>query len=331
MQNPVNYAPPDVHAARPATQALRFEQTVARSYVHKSSVTDVLLTDHRRVDAHHYVAAAQWPRQHHFFRTQPGEVDILLVAETVQQATLLIAHAYYAVPVTHHLQPTELLIEPLVGTGDTAGDGQNVIADISIDVLVGGGTCPRDLRSTVTLRRNDTPIARGEVRIRVIPARTYNRIRGARPHSSVPEPFDGDDHDRSVIIDISQPPRSGDDESTTASGREWLIVPPRTQPVFFDGPTDQVPPLVLLEAARQAAQAAQAVCGAAGSHSLRYSLRGTDWVELDRQARLQLHAQTTDKAGLNTLTCIVTQEKDRPSVDIHMTVLPPVIGGRTVS
>ena len=49
-----------------------FSSTVPRELVHRRAISEVFMTDIRRIGEGRYLAAAQWPRLHPFFRSGPG-------------------------------------------------------------------------------------------------------------------------------------------------------------------------------------------------------------------------------------------------------------------
>jgi hypothetical protein len=73
-----------------------FSNTVPRELVHRRAISEVFMTDIHRISEGRYLAAAQWPRLHPFFHAGGGAYDTALIAESLRQATILLAHAWKA-------------------------------------------------------------------------------------------------------------------------------------------------------------------------------------------------------------------------------------------
>ncbi|WP_170290618.1 ScbA/BarX family gamma-butyrolactone biosynthesis protein [Kitasatospora atroaurantiaca] len=221
------------------------QQTVPRKYVHRASVAEVLLTGWRQVQPDHFILGAQWPRTHSFYRPVAGVHDPLLLAETIRQAGMLLAHAGYGVPldypfllwdVSYQADPARMTVEPT-----------------PVDLTI-RATCHelRFRRGVLAGMRCDTDIYRdgerlggGSMRLDCMPPETYARIRGPllaaakRPMVPAQADYRGEAMDR-----VLEP---------TGEPYHWRIQADRRHPVLFDHPVDHVPGMVLVEAMRQAA------------------------------------------------------------------------------
>jgi hypothetical protein len=234
----------------------RLTSTVPREYVHRVAVSEVLLTSWAAVDADTYTARAQWPRGHSFFTTIGGRwQDPLLIAETIRQAGLLLAHAEFDVPLGHQFLLWDLSYSICAEAPAVSESPTELDLHISCHDIVRRGTRLSSMRYTVTLLRNDVPTAIGEARFSCTSPASYLRLRGSHSATStapvlpLPRAERPADVGRVLPHDVVLAPCD-----KAAPGRQLRVDP--THPILFDHPVDHVPGMVLLEAARQAATAA---------------------------------------------------------------------------
>jgi hypothetical protein len=230
--------------------------TVPREYVHRIAVSEVFLTGWWRGRGDSWTVSAQWPRAHTFYGPAHGLHDPVLLIETMRQAGILLSHVAGGVPLDH----------PIIW--------QKVRYDLSPQALRVGST-PTDVLLHVTehevVRRGKRLVsARQEFRIECdgvelgasmldfschSPA-VYRRLRGeysdleyansrALPLPSAATPqLVAREHERDVVL------------SPTDRPDHWRLRVDTSHPVLFDHPVDHAPGMLMVEAARQAAQAA---------------------------------------------------------------------------
>lgn len=93
-------------------ETLRFLQPVTRELVHRSSVSEVFVTDGLHKGGAEFVVAAQWPRDHALYHPdENGRYDPLLFAETLRQAHFYAAHTFFDVPLGHRFVGQDLSFE----------------------------------------------------------------------------------------------------------------------------------------------------------------------------------------------------------------------------
>ncbi|MGW7276606.1 ScbA/BarX family gamma-butyrolactone biosynthesis protein [Streptomyces sp. NPDC054864] len=221
--------------------------TVPCEYVRHSSMAEVFLTSCRRSGDTRFTLTGQWPRAHAFFNGPDGRHDPLQAAETIRQVALYLAHAELGVPLGHHFMPCDL---SFTADPDELAIGE-VPSDLRIDAdctdLVRKGSRLVELGLDVTIRRADRTLATGAVRFVCASPGAYQRLRGTlpdplpahRPSELAPSAF-GRGLPRDVVLASSGQP-----------GR-WRLSPDPDHPVLFDVGDDHIPPMVLMEAARQA-------------------------------------------------------------------------------
>ncbi|MEV8344319.1 ScbA/BarX family gamma-butyrolactone biosynthesis protein [Streptomyces niveus] len=233
---------------------LSWSRTVPRELVHRTSAAEVLLTDvcpspERNV----FDVAASWPRSHPTF-PRDGESlhSPLILVETVRQLGIYLPLSHYGVPPRFRMLITDLYfrldpdLEPRATANSTDVTCRAAVSDIRTraDGTVTG------LRMEVSMRVGAQVFARAGGGARFVSPARYAALRGARAAVRPPVPASdwvrpdlariGAGHARDVMIAV------GDDGALSLRPAD-----PR-HPFFFDHPSDHVPGMVLLEAARQA-------------------------------------------------------------------------------
>nr|BFD91863.1 hypothetical protein KitaXyl93_32230 [Kitasatospora sp. Xyl93] len=237
----------------PATGYDFHDRTVSRHLVHRTAVSEVFLTGWRSTGPYGFLLGAQWPRLHGFYRL-PGDRyhDPVLLAETIRQAGLLIGHAGFGVPRGHHFVMEDLSYaldgSGLPGLAVTTGPASLMLAVDCEDVRMRHGELV-SLRVCVDVTRDGRPIGRGTGRLRVVSPASYARLRGPGRRTAAPRPpapaapeLVGRAQPADVVL------------SPTLAPDTWLLRADATHPVLFDHELDHVPGMLVLEAARQAAQ-----------------------------------------------------------------------------
>ncbi|MGW4561958.1 ScbA/BarX family gamma-butyrolactone biosynthesis protein [Streptomyces sp. NPDC004561] len=224
-----------------------------QSYVHKTAVSEVLVSEWRQVGEDTYVVAARWPEDHSFYRPVHGCHDPLLVAESIRQSVLLLGHAAYGVPFGNPQSWSQFryAVEPaaLVASGAPA----DVELHVSCRDVVRRGGRLAAMTVHVDVVRDGVRLGAGEIDYVGHAPSVYRRVRGryADPAEAMarvvplappmPPARVGREHFEDVVL-----------SPTDAPGRTQLRVDVN-HPTLFDHRVDHVPGMLLLEAARQAA------------------------------------------------------------------------------
>lgn len=119
--------------ARPAAGE-RFHARVGRELVHRLAVSEVFLTGVQRHSDTEFRVFAQWPRWHVFYGFRDGRVDSAIVAETLRQLTVLIAHTGLGVPLGQQFLMPRMTADLTPG----ARLDPSVPSDVTVAVLVSG-------------------------------------------------------------------------------------------------------------------------------------------------------------------------------------------------
>ncbi|MGX9884230.1 ScbA/BarX family gamma-butyrolactone biosynthesis protein [Streptomyces sp. NPDC002276] len=268
-------SPPFATAAIPT---LSWDRSVPRNLVHRKSIAEVLLTDGLALDEGRYLLAAQWSRSHTTFRPGSGDRhDPLLIAETLRQGCLYLCQRFLGVPrrsraviktIGFRLDPAT---EPVVGYGATDVTCRATVYDVR---RVEGLPYPVALSLRLELAAGDAEFGSAEGRARILTEDEYGALRGARA-GALPPP--GEDVRRLPPAAVSASASGGVMVARDGTGSLRVAPADLRHPLFFDHPSDHIPGMVLLEAARQA------VCLTSGNTSGRLTgcrmtaSRFTDW------------------------------------------------------
>lgn len=239
--------------------------TVPRQYVHRAAMAEVFLTDWTKRGPDAFTVRAQWPRAHALFVTQGAHQDPMLLAETIRQTGSLLSHAAYGVPLGHQF----LMWDLTFSASPEAVAAEPVPTELELHVTCRDITRRRGelsrMRYSASVLRDGEPVATGGASFNCVTPSAYRRLRGDRsflPDGELPPPVDpaivGRDRARDVVLSAAPegPAVSGAPAAPAGrSPRRWLLRADTTHPILFDHPVDHVPGMVLLEAARQAAQA----------------------------------------------------------------------------
>lgn len=228
---------------RPSTAS----QTLLGAYTHLRREENLLVTGWQRLSDREFSLAVRWPSVH-------GDLpyDPRILAQTIRQTGLVVAHAECGVPLTHQtmLSALSFALSPDL----RVPRDRRPALDVRIVVEENGGRLrtANALRMSFQVLLDGTEKARAEAEFAWISERAYARFRGARRHVdwaswTVPEPVDARLVSRPSATDVMLSP--GD-----RPGR-WLLRNDPGNHLLFDHPVDHVPGLALLEAADQAARA----------------------------------------------------------------------------
>ncbi|MFE2296937.1 ScbA/BarX family gamma-butyrolactone biosynthesis protein [Streptomyces sp. NPDC059445] len=255
---------------------LSYLRTAPRHLVDRSAIADVLITDWQRTGADTFFLGAQWPRGHAFYTPIAGTwYDPLLAAESLRQASLLVGQTYYGIPRGHRWivgeldievspaalllgsRPAEIRLEVARSPDPDPDPDRAPGADGEPDAGAGAGTTGVMTVEAELLRDDDAFVGAGRISLDVLSPAAYARLRGDRlgPPTGLPRlpeplppPVVGRLDVRDVVLGVPAA-RSG------RGGHTWQLRVDPSHPALFDHPVDHVPAMLLLEAARQAAQA----------------------------------------------------------------------------
>jgi hypothetical protein len=305
---------PGIPTNRVLEQVLSFESTVPRRYVHRQSVTEVFLTDCVPVSGPgRFVLGAQWPRLHGFYRTRAGRYDTMLLAETLRQCVIYLAHTRYRVPLRHPFVMQTLEITAELERLRIGTEAAEVTVTVTVSDVRRRGSQVSGLSAALVFEIDGRRVGSGNGSAAVLTPREYETRRwgdtGPRSIGPVPEymllgpeevgmPCAGD-----VVIG-----------ATEREGR-WRVVPDPAHPVMFDHPSDHLPGMLMLEALRQAARAHRTRPDA---ELASLSVRFHRFVELDLPAEVVVSNTHDDPARMR----VVLEQHGAPTASATLTLAP---------
>ncbi|WP_333733152.1 ScbA/BarX family gamma-butyrolactone biosynthesis protein [Streptomyces sp. IBSBF 3010] len=217
---------------------------------HRPDARDLFPTGVARLGDTRFCVPARWPRAHRFFAPVAGHQDPLLIAETMRQAAMLVCHAELGVPLGDAFVMWELRYTTAAGQLVLGDDPWDVMVEVNCSDVRRRGSGLASMRVDFVLRRGGAVLAVCGSRISCTSAAAYRRLRGDRSAAVAAPPLPalaprtaGRAAERDVVL---APP--------VAPGR-WPLRLDTGHPTLFGRPNDHVPGILLLEAARQAANA----------------------------------------------------------------------------
>lgn len=285
-------APQQTHQRAPS-QTLPSAQ-VPREFVHRPLVDDILVTSWRRLDDSRFSVTAQWPHDHGYFTVNHGRHRLILTAETIRQAGLLLSHTELGVPVGHHFILGDLIFATRAQDLGTETRPTPLTIDVVCSELrMRAGTLISG-RFDMTIRGAGRVVATGHSHVTVTSPAVYRRIRGERLAArralgplptSVPPRLTGSATEHDVLL------------SPTDRPDRWLLRIAPGHAAVVNPANDHVPGMVLLDAAQQAAHALTAPDGfvpyALDTEFRRYAEHGTPCIIEARRVPSALPCTTT--------------------------------------
>lgn len=281
---------------------------VPRKHVHKDDPDQVLLSRCERISDRTFEITADWSRAHALFPLRDRYDDPMLLVETVRQTFPLLCHDAFEVPLGHHL-----LWEDFRYSAHTpallAGPDHPTAVDLKVVCkdVVRRGRRAAALALGIIVRRGGVHLGTAHTRFTIQAPAVYQRLRQGR----------GDAHAMMAgalpLAPPASPPDVGLDTfhnvvlSPTHTPRRWQLRVDVHHPLFFDHPVDHAPGMLLMEAARQTAQAV--------SHPHRVLPAAMEvtfhrYVELDTPCLIEAHPAPHDPHGRPRVLVIMRQDDD---------------------
>ncbi|MFJ9949544.1 ScbA/BarX family gamma-butyrolactone biosynthesis protein [Kitasatospora sp. NPDC091207] len=223
--------------------------TLVGAYAHLRRETSILVTGWERLGADEFALDVRWPAVQ-----LDLPYDLRILAQTIRQSGLVVAHAEYDVPLDHQtvLSTLDFTIDP----DFRVPRGRSATLDVRVTVSAAGRgrRSVSSLRMGILVRCDGAEVARADSEFGWISPAAYRRVRGdglgvGWGAWSLPEPISADHVGRLRATEVALAP--GD------RPHRWLLRNDPANHLLFDHPVDHVPGLALLEAAAQAAQALQ--------------------------------------------------------------------------
>ncbi|MET9353911.1 ScbA/BarX family gamma-butyrolactone biosynthesis protein [Streptomyces sp. NPDC006617] len=214
------------------------------AFAHRVATEDVLVTGWQRHSTTDFSVDLDWSGAHAYFAPARGNTHHhMLVAQTLRQVGLGLAHAELGVPQGHHFLLNDLSysLDPRHRTDTTTP----VTATVEYT-----WTGRRGLEARIDLCQGERRFAVSRSGFTWVPDAVYRRLRGdfltARP-GPPGTPLPAASVGRTAPDEVALAP--------TGLPHRWELIHDTGHPALIDHPVDHVPGLVLLEAAQQAAYA----------------------------------------------------------------------------
>ncbi|WP_308291952.1 ScbA/BarX family gamma-butyrolactone biosynthesis protein [Pseudarthrobacter cellobiosi] len=232
------------------SQWLNFSSTVPRELVHRAAVSEVFLTDVVRTGDDEFRVATQWPRWHVFYNVQGNALDSALLVETMRQATVLIAHSDYKVPLNHRFLMPMMSLEKVAVRSPDPSRPLEMTLQITVSSTRNSAKHPSKLHARGTFMADGQVVATAEAGARVMSPTAYSRLRRTTPAGApaLSEPVSAEEVGAVTPFNVVLGKPSLKDC--------WPVRVDQSHPILFDHPLDHVPGVLLIEAARQAARLA---------------------------------------------------------------------------
>lgn len=271
-------------------------QTVPRHLVHRTAVAEVFPTD-SVADGDRLFVACQLPAGHALYndRAQPC-VDPLLILEAARQSAILccLRHLGAAPDACFVVRSAELhILQPL--RNDPGDPPWDVVFHCRLndrrtfDEVLAGGTLQ------MTLHAGGTAVAWISFAFSALAPALYRSLRA--PGMRRAQYYSPETPPRYRPFEPHELGRKNADNVVVAAPdagtpRDWPVIVRTDHPGFFDHPLDHVSAAVMVEACRQAAQAACPTLGVSGDLASMHATF-TDFAELG----LPLYARVADAAS----------------------------------
>ncbi|MEU1282517.1 ScbA/BarX family gamma-butyrolactone biosynthesis protein [Streptomyces sp. NPDC005805] len=279
--------------------------TVPREYVHRAAVAEVFLTGWRQSGPDLWTVTAQWPRGHSFYGPVAGYHDPLLFSETLRQTVPLLSHTVFDAPMDHKQiwQNLRVALEPEALRAESTP--ASVELHIRCTDIERRGGAMRRMRMDVTATRDGRRLAVATTSFTNHGRALYRRLRGSYADAdaamadavALPLPVRPELVGRDRRHDVVLAP-------TSAEGH-WQLRVDTLHPIVFDHPNDHAPGMLLLEAARQAAQALQ---GPAPVLAVGMESSFHRYVELDAPAWVEGVSLSGGAGGAGLVRVAIEQE-----------------------
>jgi hypothetical protein len=234
--------------------------------VHRSADSEVFITSISRDGDDAYLLAARWPTEHTFYEPdETGHHDPMLIAETMRQAGIGVAHAGCGVPFDTQFIMADICFYLLDAAALTVRRGPpRLVVSVLCSDVDRRGKMLRRTRLHVNLLRDGVPFAYGSGLLVCLPPGAYNRLwrgRGSPGGRGSPAsaPFHALPRLHPAVVGRGWEGDvllcDGPDWCRGSSSASWWVQVDPAHPALFDHPLDHLPGMVQLETFRQAALA----------------------------------------------------------------------------
>jgi hypothetical protein len=279
------------------------DSVVPRYLVHRTALSEVFLASAHEMDRDIFAVDGQWPRRHFYYDVNTGRVDPVLVAETLRQATIFVAHSFYDVPLQQRFLMDGIRFDLLATHVAPSLTSQDIRMVVRVDGVRRNASGVAALRTHVEFFADGTAFARGQGDLQLVSPRVYDRMRSNHSMSPQFAPAGSRVSGLAFARGAEIIPVNGSTEQQTSS---WTTNIDASHPVFFDHPVDHLPGMLVLELMRQVARSAT---GCVDCEIVSFNGQFSRFVELDKIVRLELGevTQMSDEAWSLSVTVVQSE------------------------
>lgn len=285
-----------------------YQSGVPRDLVHRVGISEVFLTASERTGPHRHQLAAQWPRRHFYYDLEAGNIDALLVAETLRQATIFLGHSAYGIPLGHGFLMNTMSVQIHRSQLEQTATPSEIVLVADVDQIKTGKSGIASSRTRIQFLAAGLPLASGAGCLQVVDPRVLARMRNGAVISTDPR-FAQDSRElRSVAghSGVAIVPVAGVIQS-------WALRADVTHPSLFDHPVDHLPGMLLMEAARQAARKA---AGWPAAKLTSFEGSFSSFLELDQPSVMRLEAMKLSRTGTEAQIRLTVHQGDSFAADM---------------
>lgn len=221
---------------------------VSGELVHKRRPDAVRVKRWRMLEDDLFEVSTGWEHCHPIFaRGSSGGPDLILAAESLRQCVILIAHTAYAVPLDAAFVMNGISLH-LLPQHQQGLELSEVLVTVRCHDVRRRGNLLHSMGIKLIFQHRGHRIAEGTGDLLVLPPRLYRRFRNGRT-----QPLERVPHE--LVDPVVVGKHRAQDVLLSRNGVEWTVQADTDHPVLFDHPSDHLPGMLLLEAARQAVRA----------------------------------------------------------------------------
>ncbi|GAA2482428.1 ScbA/BarX family gamma-butyrolactone biosynthesis protein [Streptomyces gobitricini] len=282
--------------------------SVPQDLVHKDNPDQVFLSRYEQTADDTFDVTADWSHAHALFPVRDRHDDPMLLVETVRQTFPLLCHHAFGVPMGHHLLWEDFRYSTSVPALVADPDHPTALdLEVTCKNVVRRGPRAAALELIIIVRRAGIHLGTAHTRFTIQAPAVYQRLRLGRADARtmmeealpLAPPAPPQEVGANTFHDVVLSP--------TPVPRRWQLRVDVHHPLFFDHPVDHAPGMLLMEAARQAAQAVsrpRTVISAA------MDVVFHRYVELDTPCLVEAHAVPHDAGGRARVLVVMRQEED---------------------
>lgn len=299
-----------VSSSSDPTTASKPNGAVDKGLVHKHAEAEVLLSDFEIRSTASIISLARWPTEHDHYKSAAHTLDVLLMAETFRQASILLCHARLGVPLGWVFVMDSICLD-VCKHGSVWEQRAPITVQVDAVKVEERSGQPFTLGIESHFSAGSILVGQGNGQLRVLDPRVYTRLRGPASTSSNRDLPRRENHQSAFALhEIVDYQMLG----------AWQLDFDPIDPFFFDHAVDHVPGMLLVAALRDAALEAAKV---KGGEVVAFEIHFMRYLELDEPILLGARPGSSATIGDRVrLHLTVTGSGGRIAAEALATVAP---------